>query len=267
MAKTQRTATLSDATADRDAASGELDAVLTQGGDATQARTKLKAAEAALSEAQAAEDARIAAEQDALRAESRELADQVSREVHEVMVKIVAGIVAPPAPEVATDHAAAVLDARQTAGAAKAAADTARAKLDSLVSRQEALQAARSAIVERRAKGDTQESDGQVLSLYDADLEGLGKLAGRAKSELAQAEAAVAAGVQELAQAERRWTGHTQRVRVEGLKSVAGELEGVLAEIADQLHQTQVGGVPSKYVPTDNAYRQVLHAVGFSPYR
>jgi len=147
-----------------------------------------------------------------------------------------------PAVTLPTGIASAILDSRERHATALGAYQAARAHVESLEQRRQALQAERTEIVSRRAQGDHREDDGQRLELLAADMEGLTGLIERETAKMPAPPAKLREAVEHY---EQQWREAVREARVSALLAVVHQMEGRLMEAASHLNRIAPVGVTS----------------------
>jgi hypothetical protein len=241
-------------------AQSALDKILEDGGDASQARADLLAAQAEGVAAAVAALEREAADEDRIGAEAGELVDAVAREVSEALARIVERIGPLPGARVESRWALGVAKARRETSTARTAADATRERLAGQQTRLSSLKADRQGIIQRRLAGDERDSDAGAMALIAADIEGLEGLATRTADELRRQDADLADAVERHARAEARWTAAVQDAWIGALSELALLAEGAIVECADAM-RTQ-GGDRKRWEP-GHAVAQLLHGRHF----
>lgn len=228
-------------------AQSALDKILEDGGDATDAREALAAAQSELEAAEAAALERAEADEQRVETEAAALADTVSTQIGQALAQIIDRIGPLPGARVESRWALGVAKARRETDSKRAAADATRERLAGQQQRLASLKADRQAIVARRLAGDLRDLDGQALSLLDCDLEGLTSLIGRTADELRRQDADLADATERHAQAERRWEVSVHDAWCGALGELALLAEGVVVESAEAMRTN--GGDRKRWEP------------------
>ncbi len=237
-------------------AQSALDKILEDGGDASQARADLLAAQVELEAAEAAAVERAQADEDRIGIEAGALSAAVAQEIGQALAQIIERIGPLPAPKVEHRWALGVAKARRETDSKRTAADATRERLAGQQQRLSSLKADRLTIVGRRLEGDERDSDGPTLALADADIEGLGGLVARTADELRRQDAELADAIERHERAEVRWTAAVQDAWVAALGEMALLGEGVIAECAGGLRTH--GGDRKRWEPARNL-KNLLH--------
>lgn len=251
-------------------AQAEVAAVVTAGGDSTQARSALKAAGHALAEAQAqvAHWRQELASYAAARAEQRaqEIAATQAASIDQALADL------PPIPDLTeaptmtetpamTHFHRQIAAAEQTAAQARTAVAEQRARVRELEQRQAELQARRQRIMQARSQGVDSPDHGAQLALIAADLETLEPLVQQAKakvdlSAMQRANEQIAYLRAQLEQTQRQQRYDALHSRAKAAESALLATLAALNEAGQQLgHQV----LHQHWQPTDELRKAASH--------
>ncbi len=252
-------------------ASEALNTLLEEGAtpeQTTKARDTLAAAERELKKAQDAEKDRQAKLDAERRKEADAFAAELAAEIGAKMQEIIAGIVVPEGPHIGTDRAVAILKARSEAASAAETLTQAKARLDHLEARHSELSQQWDVISNRRAQGDSRDTDQGELIVIAADRDGIERLIETAQAAISRADLEHSRAAETLRLAERRWLGQVAETWRQGMLRAAVPLEAALTQLADEIkaHRGWNGEQRKAYEPIDQAFRRHLEVAGLSPY-
>lgn len=136
---------------------------------------------------------------------------------------------------------------------AKSALAEAQSEVSSLRERIVGMQAERSGIITRRARGHQEKNDGARLALLEADMEGLSAIVAEAEGRVAMKQRAEAEAAKNLIIANEHLAFERSRITQDALVAHADRLGKLLLASLEALETAQRGPFPpsSTYAPSD----------------
>ena len=227
-------------------AQAALNTALAAGGDTTQARSQVAAAQADV-------DRLVQAEQASAEQRAAETAAGIHQQAGDAVQSATAALqreidafVAVPAPtvELSTAGLIALGHARNRLAEALEVEAAARQAVHELQGRAADITAKRNAVMARRVAGDAKATDAAEVALFDADLAGLQDLIERARQQAEGPAQAVAQARADVAGAEAAVAADTAQARAMAMAQTCKALEAALAAAATALYPLR-GSVPA----------------------